>query len=283
MSNLEEIPRAVNVSEQSQYIKQFNKQDDNINNQSLNNNKQINEHLAFNPLNYIPNQESVPLQEQQYMPMISPRYSNMGSVLQEGNTNIAPSSISTNDMMSNRIFNTDHLIQGSLVPINKHHHFSRNLFQEGVPIPHDLQPQNLNNNQLYMNNKRNQNVNQLQQQWAQQGYQNGHQFRAKTLYKDELNSRLQNLSPLGDRLYMPVDKQINTQQQLQANSVLNNMYQQSMVLSPEEQKRISLASNRGNRRDEMNARMGQYEPLASVMTTNKKNNISGFQPPMPTL
>jgi hypothetical protein len=274
-------PRAVTVSQQGQYINQNNpfsiNNNQEINEQQMNNNPQINERMTFNPLEHIPHQSSVPLQEQQYMPMLSPRYQQQANIPQEQNINYPTNQVigqDTNDMMNNRIFNTDYLIQGSLVPINKHHHFSRNLFQEGVPIPQDMLQQNLNNNQLYMNNKRTQNVNQLQQQWSQQGYQNGHQFRAKTLYKEELNNRMQNLSPLSDRLFMPVDS---------SNGELSKMYQQAMILTPEEQKRISSASNRGNRRDEMNARISQYEPLASVMTTNKKNDVAGFQPPMPSL
>lgn len=308
--NQNEIPRQVNVNPRGQYINQYNgfNNDNNgisgisSNNGNINNNPQINERLSFNPLEYIPSQTTVPQQEQQYMPMISPRYSQQqqhnqysqqngynniqqqsnqqeyNNIQQQGNIqqHIQGGIIGndTNDMMNNRIFNTDYLIRGSLVPINKHHHFSRNLFQEGIPIPQELQGQNNNQQQ------------QLQQQWGQQGYQNGHQFRAKTLYKDELNNRLQNLSPLGDRLYMPIDQQLKTQNQLSASSnsqFLQNQYQQSMILSPEERNRIQSATNRGNRRDEMNARMNQYEPLASVMTTSKKNDISGYQPPMPTL
>lgn len=302
--NHNEIPKQVNVNPQGQYINQFqgfnniNKNDGyNIegNEGNINNNPQINERLSFNPLEHIPSQSTVSPQEQQYMPMISPRYSHQyqfnqnnqqqgyNSQLQNNiqNNNIQQQSNQggiigndTNDMMNNRIFNTDYLIQGSLVPINKHHHFSRNLFQEGIPIPQELQGQN-NNQQK-----------QLQQQWGQQGYQNGHQFRAKTLYKDELNNRLQNLSPLSDRLYMPIDQQLKTQNQLSASSnsqFLQNQYQQSMILSPEERKRIQSATNRGNRRDEMNARMNQFEPLSSVMTTSKKNDISGYKPPMPSL
>jgi hypothetical protein len=240
-----EIPKKVSVPQKGQYINQPN-------NFMLNNDQQ-NERMTFNPLEYIPQQNSVPLEEQQYMPMVSPRYQ-----LNEQKNNNQPSNtvygLDTNDMMNNRIFNTDYLIQGSLVPINKHHHFSRNLFQEGVPIPQDLQQQYF----------------QQQNQWSQHGYQNGHQYKAKTLYKDELNARMQDLSPMSDKLFMPVD---NT------NGELNKMYQQSMILSPEEQKRISNTSNRGNRRDEMNQRMNQYEPLSSVMTTSKKNDIAGFQPP----
>jgi hypothetical protein len=290
--NQNEIPKQVNVNPRSQYIKQYNgfNNDDissynNISNNdgNINNNPQINDRLSFNPLEYIPSQSTVPSQEQQYMPMISPRYSQQQQYNQQHsnsqryNNNQQQNGIignDTNDIMNNRIFNTDYLIQGSLVPINKHHHFSRNLFQEGIPIPQELQGQNNSQQQ------------QLQQQWGQQGYQNGHQFRAKTLYKDELNNRLQNLSPLSDRLYMPIDQQLKTQNQLSASSnsqFLQNQYQQSMILSPEEQKRIMTTSNRGNRRDEMNARMNQFEPLASVMTTSKKNDISGYQPPIPTL
>lgn len=300
------IPTQVNVNPRSQYINQFqsnnsNQFNFNYNNNQINDNHQINDHLSFNPINYIPSQSTVPQQEQKYMPMITPRFSEQqyqpsSQQYQPSNQQYQPSGIGidTNDMINNRIFNTDHLIQGSLVPINKHHHFSRNLFQEGTPVPQDLQAQYAANlqqhqqqqpsqNQQSINNSV-QNIQQLQQQWGQQGYQNGHQFRNKTLYKDELNNRLQNLSPLSDKLYMPIDQQIQTQQHITASSqFLQNQYQNSMILSPEEQKRIAAATTRGNRRDEMNARMSQYEPLSSVMTTDKKQNIGGYQPPMPTL
>ena len=201
--------------------------------------------------------------------LVNPQYQYNEQLSNNNNNHQSTFGLDTNDMMNNRIFNTDYLIQGSLVPINKHHHFSRNLFQEGVPIPQDLQQQ-------YSQQSIKQNP------WVQQGYQNGHQYRAKTLYKEELNNRMQNLSPLGDRLFMPIDNR-NGMQQNQPTSGLETMYQQSMILSPEEQKRIATASNRGNRRDEMNARMSQFEPLAAVMTTGKKNDVSGFQPPMPSL
>lgn len=178
-----------------------------------------------------------------------------------------------NGALNSRIFNNDYVIQGSLVPVNKQHMFSRNLFQEGTPIPYDLQQQ-----QTVMKQPHNpkDNIN------NPYNYYNGHQFRNKTLYKDQLNNRLQSLSPLGDRLFMPSDNQQQQQQQGQQHFYHPNS--QSYLHS--NLKGVNYQNNyRGDKREEMNARMSQYEPLPSIITGNTKNHdiVIGVEPPQPSL
>jgi hypothetical protein len=285
----------------NKYINNIN----NIQNTQLTGNDKINEQITFNPLNYMPDQSTVPIHEQQNMQMII--QPDNQQQYQPNQQQYQPNqqqqqNLTTNDVLNARTFNQDCFMKGSLVPINMHHHFSRNLFQEGTPIPQDLlykysqqpnqqqqsnqqqhnqpnhqqqsnqQQHNQPNHQQYQNSQ----ITQLQNQWSQQGYQNGHQFRSKTLYKDELNNRLQNLSPLSDRLYMPIDKKIETESQI---------YKSMTLLEPNERQ---ISNNNikfnSNNRDELNNRLNQYKPLTSVlMMNNQTNNITDYQLPMPSI
>ena len=173
-------PNFVNVSGISKYINNYSE----IEHDQTNENNRAN----FNPLNYIPinnNNTNIP-----YQPEFN---QNISTSAEKYETEI-------NSRMNSFAFDQNCFVRGSLVPVDRNHFYSRNLFQEGIPIPQDLQ-----------NKKTNERKN-LQPHLPDNQFKNGHQFRPKTMYKDELNNRLQNLSPVSNKLFTPFDSNQQTPQ-----------------------------------------------------------------------
>ena len=228
------IPNFVNVnSNNNKYIPNF--VNDNLPKQDLP------EHTQFNPLNYIPMAPSFNPNNQQQNNL---NHLNNQQKLNNYslNTEAANYSNDMNNRMNSFTFDRDCFVTGSLVPVDKNHFYSRNLFQEGIPMPHDLQQQNPQS----LGQRKN-----LQPHLPQNQFKNGHQFRPKTMYKEELNDRLQSLSPLGNKLYMPID----TNHQMMPNP------QPSWQLSA-----------KSDRKDTMNERLGQIQPMSSIRSINDTVN-----------
>lgn len=202
---------------------------------------ELSQYNNFNPMEYIPMAPSFnPINNNNSQ--LPPRQIQQQQNNYSLNTEATNYTNDINNRMNSFTFDRDCFVSGSLVPVDKNHFYSRNLFQEGIPMPQDLQQQNPQS----LTQRKN-----LQPHLPQNQFKNGHQFRPKTMYKEELNDRLQNLSPLGNKLYMPID----TNHQMMPNP------QPSWQLSA-----------KSDRKDTMNERLGQIQPMASVSSINDINN-----------
>lgn len=247
-------PNYVEVEENNNYITNYQ----HTTTSNYNISDKINEHHQFNPLQYIPSQnQGLSQQAQDSLNFSHNPYHNQP----QNTTQQFPSKpnygIDTNDVMNARIFNQDCFIQGGLVPVNKQHIYSRNLFQEGTPIPYDQQnffQQEFNNQNNYQPIQQQNNQN-LQQQYYSQinnQYNQGYQIKKKTLYKNQLNERMQQLTPLSNKLYAPIDG-------------LNQL------------DRFQIATNQEqiyNKREELNNRINSFQPMPSTQQlSNTEYNV----------
>lgn len=277
------IPNFVEVEENNNYITNYQHTSSGNSNIS----DKINEHHQFNPLQYIPSQnQGLSAQAQQSLnfsmnPYNTTHYNQFQQINQpEQNIThkniqqltqhqqnqgiqqyhqqqfnqqqnlynnkpisstqqvpIKPSyGIDTNDIMNARIFNKDCFLNSSLVPIDKQHIYSRNLFQEGTPIPYDQQGQNV----PHINNQ----------------YNQGFQIKKKTLYKNELNERMQNISPLSNKLYSPIDG-LNQHDRFQIATNQQQIY---------------------NKREELNNRINSFQPMPSAQPLSDGEMDVGARP-----
>lgn len=284
------IPNFVEVEENNNYITNYQ----HTSSGNYNMSDKINAHHQFNPLEYIPSQnQGLSAQAQQSLnfsmnPYNSSHYNQFQNVNQPeqqltqhqqnqgiqqyrqqqfnqpnqyGQSNFnqqqnlynnKPASstqqvpikygIDTNDAMNARVFNQDCFLQSSLVPVDKQHIYSRNLFQEGTPIPYDQQ-------EYY--NKSQQNVPQINNQYNQ-----GYQIKKKTLYKNELNERMQNISPLSNKLYAPIDG-LNQHDRFQIATNQQQIY---------------------NKREELNNRISSFQPMPSAQPLSDGEVDVGARP-----
>ncbi len=143
----------------------------------------------------------------------------------------------------------------SLVPVNMDHVYSGNLFTDGLPVPDDIRGQY--HNPLAGNSRR-----------------LLHQEKSKTMYRDDVNERLNKLSPLGRTLYYPVSSgndMINvgySPQQQTHQQMLNNMQQPIQT------------SKRGQLSDDINNRMhnlpalGGTSPIEESMLNYGRSELS---------
>ena len=143
-------------------------------------------------------------------------------------------------------FDTESNMKHTLVPVDMNHYYSGNLFMEGTPVPNGL-PENV---EQYQN--------------ANSGLRNQsrllHQEKSKTLYRNDVNERMAQFSPLGRTLHFPVN-QHSTNVNPQDNNT--NNFPQNM---------LTKTSRKNEMKADINARLSGYSPLSSNTPFQQDNN-----------
>ena len=125
----------------------------------------------------------------------------------------------------------------TLVPVDMNHYYSGNLFMEGSPIPNNL-PENVEDNKL------------------NSGFKNQsrllHQEKSKTLYRNDVNKRIANFSPLGRTLHFPVNQNTDT--------ISENI--------------MTKTSRKNEMKADINSRLSGYTPLSNNTPILENNNYS---------
>ena len=175
-----------------------------------------------------------------------------------------------NEKMGNFRFDNN-FIKNNLVPVNMEHIYSGNIFNEN-PIPFDMMNQNQNYNNEFnqcspFHNSNNINNPNFMKQANQRILNNQ---KSKSLYKDEVNSRLSNFSPLGRTLYFPVNGKMNN------NVSLNNNNNQIHINRlPQSSHNFNGKNGKYNIKDSMNEKMSNYKPLSSnIELPSKKEDLN---------
>ena len=138
-------------------------------------------------------------------------------------------------------FDSESNMKHTLVPVDMNHYYSGNLFMEGTPVPNSL-PENVE--QYNINNTGLKNQSRLL-----------HQEKSKTLYRNDVNQRMAEFSPLGRTLHFPVNHHSNNDK--------NNMFPQNM---------LTKTSRKNEMKGDINARLSGYSPLSSNTPFQQKNH-----------
>jgi hypothetical protein len=153
-----------------------------------------------------------------------------------------------NSRMDKFRFDTESNMKHTLVPVDMNHYYSGNLFMEGSPVPNGL-PENV---EQYSNNTGLKNQSRLL-----------HQEKSKTLYRNDVNERMAQFSPLGRTLHFPVNHHsTNNNSQVNTN---NNAFPQNI---------LTKTSRKNEMKADINARLSGYTPLSSNTPLQDINNYS---------
>jgi len=160
-----------------------------------------------------------------------------------------------NSRMDRFRFDSESNMKHTLVPVDMNHYYSGNLFMEGTPVPNGL-PENV---EQYSNNNT--------------GLKNQsrllHQEKSKTLYRNDVNQRMAQFSPLGRTLHFPVNHHSNNDNSNSPNangnaySNNNNMFPQNM---------LTKTSRKNEMKADINARLSGYSPLSSNTPLHEDSN-----------
>lgn len=159
-----------------------------------------------------------------------------------------------NSRMDRFRFDTESNMKHTLVPVDMNHYYSGNLFMEGSPVPNGL-PENV---EQYSNNSGLKNQSRLL-----------HQEKSKTLYRNDVNERMAQFSPLGRTLHFPVNHHSannnnnpNTNYNSNGNTN-NNAFPQNV---------LTKTSRKNEMKADINARLSGYSPLSSNTPFQQENN-----------
>ena len=159
-----------------------------------------------------------------------------------------------NSRMDRFRFDTESNMKHTLVPVDMNHYYSGNLFMEGSPVPNGL-PKNV---EQYSNNTGLKNQSRLL-----------HQEKSKTLYRNDVNERMAQFSPLGRTLHFPVNHHSannnnnpNTNYNSNGNTN-NNAFPQNV---------LTKTSRKNEMKADINARLSGYSPLSSNTPFQQENN-----------
>ena len=150
-----------------------------------------------------------------------------------------------NSRMDRFRFDSESNMKHTLVPVDMNHYYSGNLFMEGTPVPNGL-PENVEH---YSNNTGLKNQSRLL-----------HQEKSKTLYRNDVNQRMAQFSPLGRTLHFPVNHHSNDNNP-QGNNT--NTFPQNM---------LTKTSRKNEMKADINARLSGYSPLSSNTPFQQENN-----------
>ena len=121
----------------------------------------------------------------------------------------------------------NNFMKNTLVPVNMEHIYSGNIFHEN-PIPFDMMNNQNINKEFNQSNQFNQNNNIHNMNIKKSDKRVYYQPKSKHFYKDDVNNRLNNFSPLGRTLYFPINGEVNNEYNKQNNKIeLNNLPQSS--------------------------------------------------------
>ena len=167
-----------------------------------------------------------------------------------------------NSRMDRFRFDTESNMKHTLVPVDMNHYYSGNLFMEGAPVPNGL-PKNV---EQYSNNNT--------------GLKNQsrllHQEKSKTLYRNDVNQRMAQFSPLGRTLHFPVNHHSNNNSNIPNsndntnNNANNNAYSNNNNMFP--QNMLTKTSRKNEMKADINARLSGYSPLSSNTPFQQENN-----------
>ena len=146
-----------------------------------------------------------------------------------------------NSRMDRFRFDSESNIKHTLVPVDMNHYYSGNLFMEGMP-----KPNNVDNIDVYNNNH--------------SGYRNQsrllHQEKSKTLYRNDVNERMAQFSPMGRTLHFPI-----------------NQYDSNQDISFP-QNIMTKTTRKNEMKADINTRLSGYSPLSSNTPLYLNNNFS---------
>lgn len=152
-----------------------------------------------------------------------------------------------NSRMDRFRFDSESNMKHTLVPVDMNHYYSGNLFMEGTPTPNGL-PQNV---EQYNPNSGLKNQSRLL-----------HQEKSKTLYRNDVNDRMAQFSPLGRTLHFPVNHH-STENNTQVDNT--NNFPQNV---------LTKTSRKNEMKADINARLSGYTPLSSNTPLQDTNNYS---------
>ena len=148
-----------------------------------------------------------------------------------------------NSRMDRFRFDSESNMKHTLVPVDMNHYYSGNLFMEGMPVPNGL-PENV-------------------EQYNNAGLKNQsrllHQEKSKTLYRNDVNQRMAQFSPLGRTLHFPVNH--HSTDNAKTNNA--NNFPQNM---------LTKTSRKNEMKADINARLAGYSPLSSNTPFQQENN-----------
>jgi len=245
-NTLQQTHQQLAQPQQPQYLQRNNNNINNINNQQLAQQQQPqylqrNNNNNINNINNNNNQQLAQPQLAQYL--------QRNNNLQEINTNeeVKDLRLQMNNQMDILRFDNKVHLNSGLVPVDMEHIYSGNLFQDGTPIPHDIQ-----------NNFPTQ-AKQIKQYSGNQSY-NGRillQQKSKTSYRNDFNNRMEKLSPFNQQLFTSFQRQ-----PLQTTS------EGGIVLRENPTSSYNLTDSRfdikNSIREDMNNKISQFRPLSSI-------------------
>lgn len=156
-------------------------------------------------------------------------------------------------------FDTTSNMKHTLVPVDMNHYYSGNLFMEGMPIPNGIIDNRNDGMDKYNNGFKGQS-------------RLLHQEKSKTLYKNDFNERLMQLSPLGRALHLPIN---NLDDSNISNNNTNNTNTQPLLENNNKQLRqniMSKTSRKNEMKADINSRLSGYSPLSSNTPFQQNSN-----------
>ena len=197
---------------------------------------------------YIPPSSTTPMPQIQYhMPQ------------QPGNNGSSSSDdprANMNERLGNFRFDTagSAAILPSLVPVNMDHVYSGNLFAEGLPVPADLR------GQFTLSSPNT----------ANPSARIHHQSKSKTMYRNDTNDRLAELSPLSRTLFYPTAA---TTMMLDTPQIQSSHQQYLQANGPQQISQIN--TRKGDINDSINQRVASHPSLSAPMALPPNNVNQG--------
>jgi len=149
-------------------------------------------------------------------------------------------------------FDTTSNMKHTLVPVDMNHYYSGNLFMEGMPIPNGIINNNSGETDKYNNGFKGQS-------------RLLHQEKSKTLYKNDFNERLMQLSPLGRALHLPINNLDDSNTSNNKHLPLNNNKQLQQNI-------MTKTSRKNEMKSDINSRLSGYSPLSSNTPFQQNTN-----------
>ena len=261
-------PQQYNLNQPQQYNKQqqYNQQQQQYNKQQQQYNQNQNHQYNQNQQQ----QQQLHQQKLRFNNNVNNVNNNLNNNVNNNVNNVSDNVNDNNDIRSDmnqqidniRFDNQVHLSNG-LVPVNMEHIYSGNLFQNGVPIPKDIQsnyPLQSKEIQKYRGNKT----------------YNGHmilQQKSKTAYRNDFNERMEALSPFHQQRFSP-----NINQYENFTNEGGILLRENPINS---QGNIDIRNDiKSNIRDNMNDRLSSLGSLSSIkpLPDGKKNTNDNYIP-----
>tara|TARA_Y100000816_G_scaffold139622_1_gene98905 strand:+ start:858 stop:1769 length:912 start_codon:yes stop_codon:yes gene_type:complete len=158
----------------------------------------------------------------------------------------------------------NNFMKNTLVPVNMEHIYSGNIFHEN-PIPFDMMNNQEMNKEFNQSNQFSQNNNIHNMNIKKSDKRVYYQPKSKHFYKDDVNNRLNNFSPLGRTLYFPINGEVNNEYNKQNNKIkLNNLPQSSHNINYNNSNNSNNSNNNNNYNDINNVPKIKYQDFMPV-------------------